>query len=474
VLLDRRIGPTRSEVLALGGVLVAGALLLARHLGVPSFEFDEQVYLASADLLRRGFELGRDVFTSQPPLFFSFLRAAAGLTGGDATVMRAMSVALTLLGALAGWAIVRPRAGRLAGLATASLLIMAPGVVDAAAVVSADVPSVALGTLALLTAQLAIRRPAWALGSGALLACALLTKLLAAPFAAAILALAIVHRPPPRTMALFAAGFAAVAVAVLAAYASVLGSLWSGAVGLHLAARGADLHFPTDSIVAIVVLIVLAYLGLLAIVAVGLLDPGRDRLRTWARDRADLLVLLADGIALCAVQRPVQSHHLVIIAWPLALLAGSALPAHAARRRTAALVALGVVLVLPWAIHGRSLESRGERRVLLEAASAVARATPPGARVVSDLPLVPLLAGRIAAPGTVDPSYVRVELGELSPAAIKAASESAGAVVIGRAFRLVPGLEQVLTARFRRVQIYGDLTVWTGPRSGVAAQPAGR
>jgi hypothetical protein len=71
--------------------------------------------------------------------------------------------------------------------------------------------------------------------------------------------------------------------------------------------------------------------------------------------------------------------------------------------------------------------------------------------VVSDLPLVPLLAGRPSAPETVDPSYVRVGTGELDRGAILAATDRAGAVVVGRSFAQVDGLAEALARRFPRV-----------------------
>lgn len=135
------------EIWALAALLALGALLLGRHVGSPSLEFDEGVYLASADLLGRGLELGRDVFTSQPPLFLTLLDAVNGAADGSFAVLRAFGVGVALAGAVAGWAIVRGIAGPLPALAAAALVVLAPGVVDAAAVVSADVPCVALGYL---------------------------------------------------------------------------------------------------------------------------------------------------------------------------------------------------------------------------------------------------------------------------------------------------------------------------------------
>jgi 4-amino-4-deoxy-L-arabinose transferase-like glycosyltransferase len=456
----------RREVVSVCTLMAAGAALLTRQAALPSTEFDEQVYLASADLLTRGFELGRDVFTSQPPLFLSVLAAANELAGGDATTLRLMSVLLTMAGALAAWAIVRSRAGALPALATAALVVLAPGVVEAAAVVSADVPSVALGTVALLAAHRARGRPVWGLAAGALLACAVLTKLLALPFAVALAAGAVPERPPRRAIAWFLLGIGAVAAAVALLYADVLGALWHGAVVLHLHARDAPVQLPRPSILVTVLLIVLAYVGMLAVLAAGVLEVGRGRLGAWMRQRADLLALTGAGIVLCALQRPLLNHHLVIVAWPLALLAGSSLPARLTRsRRTLAIAGLGALLVVPWAVHGRDTVAPGDARALQEAAAQVAASTSPSAAVVSDLPAVTLLARRRSAAATVDPSYVRVQTGELSQEEIVRAARAAEAVVVGRSFRDVPGLRTALARRFARFTTHAGIAVWTDPRT---------
>jgi hypothetical protein len=453
----------RLELLALIGLLAGASLLLLRQAGLPSAEFDEQVYLASADLLARGFSLGADVFTSQPPLFLTYLGRAAEFAGGDATAMRVVSVGLTMVGALAGWAIVRRRAGAVPALVTVALIVLAPGVVEAAAVVSADLPSVAFGTLALLAAHAARHRPAWGLAAGMLLACALLTKLLAVPFAVAIGVGALADRPSPRAVRWFALGLAIAAATIALAYADVLGVLWEGAVGLHLQARDAQVKLPRPSILVAVVLSVLSYMGLLAVLAAGLWEVPRERLRAWVRDRADLIALVMAGFALCAVQRPLLNHHLVIVAWPLALLAGSSLPERIPRPRTMALVGLGVLLVLPWAVHGRDTVAPEYRRSLQAAAAEVTRATNPGEVVVSDIPAVALLARRPSALETVDPSYVRVQTGELSAREIWSAADRAGAVVVGRAFRGLPGLRPALNRRFAHATDHDGIVVWTEP-----------
>lgn len=456
----------RRELPALLFVMAIAIVLLGRSVGAASQEFDEQVYLASADLLSRGYQLGSEVFTSQPPLFLSALGEANAAVGGNATALRALLVLLTIAGAAAAWAIVRLRSGPLPALAAAMLVVLAPGVVEAAAVVSADVPCVAVGTLALLAWSLQWRRPAWALPAAILLCWALLTKLLAAPFAVAILVSAVVHRPPPAVYGWFAAGLAIAAGSTVLAYAEVLGPLWHGAVGLHLEARGAPVDLPRPSILVAVVLISSAYAGLLAILLAGLVERDRPQIKAWARRNADLIALFAAGFALCAVQRPLLNHHLVVIAWPLALLAGSALPSRLPSRRTSLVLAVaGALLVVPWAIHGRDTVEPAEERPLREIARYVSAETAPQATVVSDLPSINVMAGRASAPSTVDPSWVRVQTGELSKGDILAASAASQAVVVGRAFRAVPGLESSLAQRFAVRRRFGEVAVFTAPRS---------
>jgi hypothetical protein len=437
----------RRELLALAMLLAFGAYLLGRHLAAPSLEFDEGVYVGSADLLGQGLHLGRDVFSSQPPLFFALLTLVDRAGGGSLAVMHGMTVGVALAGALAGWAIVRGIAGPFPGMVAAAMVLLAPGVVDAAAVVSADVPSVALGTGALLAARAARTRPVWAVAAGALICSALLVKLLAVPFALALAVAAIVDRPPRRAVLWFSAGAVAVLTAVGVAYASVLGELWSEAIGLHLHARSSAVALPHPSIAAEVALIVTGYVGILAMLAIGLRHVPRTQLSAWARARADLLATLVFGVLLIAVNRPLLHHHLVILAWPLALVAASTLPTRLPARAAAA-AALGCLLLVPWAVRGRDTVQGAESARINSAAAVVRQETDPDQTVVSDLPLVPLAAGREAAAETVDPSAVRIATGSLDQREILTASEGAGAIVVGRAFTFIPGLCRELKRRF--------------------------
>jgi Dolichyl-phosphate-mannose-protein mannosyltransferase len=449
----------RSELLVLGAILSLGAVLLGRHLGSASLEFDEGVYLNSARLLEQGLVLGRDVFSSQPPLFLTAVAAIGQLVGGSLAALHGAAVAVALIGALGGWAIVRGISGPFPALVAAALLILAPGVVDAAAVISADVPSVALGTLALLAARASASRPIWGAIAGAMICCALLVKLLAAPFAIGLLVFALVDRPPRRAIAWFGAGVGAVLAAVAVGYWSVIGELWSDAVGFHLTARQSTIALPRPSIAAEVAMIVTAYAGMLAILAVGLRGLPRTRIGDWARARVDIVVTIGAAVALIAINRPLLHHHLVILAWPLALLAASTLPARPPPRALA-VMALAALLLVPWAVRGRDTVEGAESARIEAVAVIVERSTSPGEAVVSDLPLVPLAAGREAAAETVDPSAVRIGTGSLDRREILAAADQAGAVVVGRAFALVPGLTDELKQRHGAPRIVGGIRIY--------------
>ena len=339
------------------------------------------------------------------------------------------------------------------------MVVLAPGVVDAAAVISADVPSVALGTGALLAGRAALRRPVWGLAAGALICSALLVKLLAAPFAIALLIVALVERPSRAALLWFAVGALAVLTATGIVYASVLDDLWRDAVEMHLQARHAAVQLPHPSIAAQVALIVTAYVGIISILSVGLLHVRRDELLGWARRRLDLLATLAAALLLIAVNRPLLHHHLVILAWPLALLAASTLPARLPPRALAA-VAVGGLLLVPWAVRGRDTVEGSESQRIDAAAAIVRNQTEPGETVVSDLPLVPLEAGRAAAAATVDPSAVRIGTGSLDRAQIVAAADGAGATVVGRSFADIPGLERDLATRYERVVEFDGIRIY--------------
>jgi hypothetical protein len=163
-------------------LLLAAAVLVYTHALGTRTNYDEGVYLASLDAMRRGQALGTDIYTSQPPVFYWLLRALAAPFGSSIPAIRVGFALIAVVGVTAALALGWRLYGPPAGVAGAALVAIGPPYPSVAPTVSADVPAVVIGlvSLALLTFALPRDGPRpWAGAAGALLSLAVLTKLLA-------------------------------------------------------------------------------------------------------------------------------------------------------------------------------------------------------------------------------------------------------------------------------------------------------
>jgi Dolichyl-phosphate-mannose-protein mannosyltransferase len=152
-------------------------------------DYDEGVYLASAQQLNNGHAMFAEVFSSQPLLFLSGLAMTLRLAGGSADAGHLYSLFCGLF-ALSGvawmsWEI----GGRWSALLASVLLTLSPGFVLASHSIEAEAPMLAFGSVAVAAscryARLGDRR--WLVVASFLLAAATLSKLLAIAIAAPIL-----------------------------------------------------------------------------------------------------------------------------------------------------------------------------------------------------------------------------------------------------------------------------------------------
>ncbi len=148
----------RFEAAGLFGLLAGAALLFSRTLDAGP-NYDEGVYLASADALARGGQLGEDVFASQPPGFYLLLRLATALPGGTVEATRALFLVVALVGVAAAWC-ARPDARRppRAGSPLVLSLLAAPSFAVESTRIAADMPSIALALVALALLAEALER----------------------------------------------------------------------------------------------------------------------------------------------------------------------------------------------------------------------------------------------------------------------------------------------------------------------------
>jgi hypothetical protein len=465
------------EPLGLGVVLTAAALLFVRTIhSAPNY--DEGVYLASADALGRGEELGSDVFASQPPGFYILLRLATALPGESVSSTRALFVAVAVGGIAAAWALGRALAGPAGGVGAAAALTVASAYANESARIAADVPSIALALAGLALLGWAAKRDSTALAAagGLTLAAGISVKLLAVTALAPAVAILAASGSPRRLWVATGAGAASVLAALLALHAGQLGQLYDDVVSFHTEARQTGDTIGENA--SRVVHTFEARAAFTWIVAAGALAWIVHRGRP--RPLFGLWIWAIAAIAFLIWQRPLLDHHFVLFAAALALPAGAALGhAAAASNRTRLAGVLAALVLLPayaqqWHRVGQLPEPEPDAGA---AAAYVARTTRPGETIVSDVPLIAYLADRPLPGELVDTSAVRFAAGSLDADCVLSATDAAGVrvVVVGRMFRADGRLLTAIRDRFPRQHQVGEITVYARPRAAArAAQAAAR
>jgi 4-amino-4-deoxy-L-arabinose transferase-like glycosyltransferase len=448
------------EALGLVSLLaLAGALF--HHGLVDPPDFDEGVYLAAVDAWRHGQALGSEIFTAQPPGFYTLLRAGQALFGATIAGGRDTIVALALLGLAGAYALGRAYGGVAVGLGAAALLAVAPPYPTFAGRVSADLPSFALGLLALALLLNGLRRRsevATAL-AGALAVAALSVKVSAVTLLVPLVGYAIAERARLRDAAAFLVGALAVAAGFLIGFHGDLGGIWHGAVGYHEQARGAGGPGLSDNLHRIGHFLdphtPFAWL-VVAAVAVSA-SPWRPRpaARIWP-----LWAWSVTAAAFLAWHRPLHDNHMVLLAVTLALPSGIVLGS-AFRGRPVLVAALALALAAAFTQEYRR-SSRNAHPIAAEirwAAAEVDRRTAPGEEIVTDQPLVAVLAHRRIPGQLVDAAALRFDSGLLRDADVLAGVDRAHVrvVVVDRVFRIRPailaGLERRFPTRVRRGEL---------------------
>ena len=460
--------PAPLAALALALLLAAAALVYSRALDAGA-NYDEGVYLASMDALAAGDELGEDVFASQPPGFYVFLRVADLAAGESVRSVRIVFLVAAVAGLAAAFALGRELGGVPGGLAAAAVLAVAPPYPERAAQVEAETPALALALAGLALAARGVRASAVfsSAAAGALLAASVSVKLLTVTAAVPFFGLALALRPRPRALVAAAAGALALALVVLLAHAGALADLWEGAVAFHERAReavgGAGARENLERVLRF-------------------LDPRTPF--AWLVVAGLAAALLLRRAALAALwlwplaasvflvwHRPLLDHHLVLLAVALAVAAGSALGALLAtgERLAAPAAALAALFVAVGLVQeARRLDdARAERRDVVAAAAMLRERTRRTDVVAADLPIVPFLARRRVPGVLVDTSIVRFSTRSLTPrsAARALRAPRVRAVVVGRAFASYPELMASVRRSFPASRRVGEITLYfRGPR----------
>jgi 4-amino-4-deoxy-L-arabinose transferase-like glycosyltransferase len=458
----RRLSPFA----AAGLVSISAGLVFTRSLGTRT-NYDEGVYLASLDALRRGQALGSEVYTSQPPGFYALLRLLAWPGGTSIEGIRLAFALVAVAGVVAatvvGWRLL----GAWAGVAAGALVAIGPPYPSVSRTIASDVPSVALGLVALAFACLAVttdsrRSKAWAIAAGAALGLAFMTKVLALPFAVPLVAIVLSRRRGRSLLPLVAASVTAVVGVFLLVHASALGEIWTSVIGDHSNAKKAGSASANLHLVARL---------LEPRTPFGWLVPagfGCFLFVRRARDAWPLWTLVPAAWAFLIFIRPLADHHFVLLAAAYGLAAGSSLALAAAELRPQ----LRVIAVSTIALFFAAGLFQEQRRLhhndapespeIVWAVDEIGRETRPNELVTTDQPIVAWKARRALPGALVDVSSTRVTGGTLTADEILREIDKASPVAVleARMFRSLPVVTGGLSKRYPVKLRCGDATLY--------------
>jgi 4-amino-4-deoxy-L-arabinose transferase-like glycosyltransferase len=418
---------------ALGAILGGQVFLLSRQLHIRVVS-DEANYVLSVHAMKHGEALGRQIFISQPPGFFLWLRGLTFVLGDSLREARLAMIVTVALAAIALYVVGKELVGPIGGLAAVVLLtITAPMAIEGAQVY-ADTPAYALGAVAVALAV--VRRP---LLAGVVLTAAVSCKLsgvIAIPPVLALVATRSEH--PWRALLRCAAGAAALAAVLTLVFVRDLSQIWNGVISYHVTSykfvgfdakarleNWTSLHAPYFWFTVLAVLVALV----------------RAR-RLWP-----LWLWPLSAVAFLFWQKPLHDNHMLVLPYSFAGAAGPTLGTlvNGVRPRLAAgLVALGLLAAAGGYVqqfHWADQQTKDEDPRLVFAAKKLDEVTKPGDLVISDQGIVALMAHRDVPGALADSSVMRFVSGNLTVADLKRiiATKPVQAVVAARAF-VIPEL----------------------------------
>ncbi len=488
-LLDRALiwarGVRRDSWIALLALTLAALMRLAAT-GILTDNFDEGSYVETLRVWVHGASLYGAISLGQPPFFMLSLLPTFVLGGQTLGAARLSIVILSMLGIGAVWAIGRMLDGPRTALIASLLLAFDPQYFTQSWTVDAEVPALAL-TLVALALALGYRhvpRRRWAALAGAALAAAILTKLaaiLAVPaIFAAILPLELytlarqswaARRWPDRagwaemwraarpSLRALGAGWLVMTTLIVLPFAGNLANLWHQVVAIRRIAEGLPITGTSNLGVLLgawweAPLIAVATISVIA-------NIRRERWVVAIFGLWGALTLVA-----LILQRPLFTHHLALLAPPCVLCAAllpsdlAATALSALRGQLAGLLLAGVVVIGALTIVAQQNELRAHPPLTtLLAALDLGNVTEPGTLVITDDPMVAVLADRDVPPNLADPSYVRIASGQLTAADVERAATDPRVTAVlwisGRFDRL-PRLRVWLNQHFERVYDYGN------------------
>jgi 4-amino-4-deoxy-L-arabinose transferase-like glycosyltransferase len=458
----------RIDALVLG--LVAVVLRLPALFATRSLVFDDGVYASSALAMRTGLLPFREVFSSQGPVFLPLVWVADLLGFRTLDAPRLLSVASGVLLTIAVYSCARRVTTRGHALLAAGLVTTSGSVLWVTGPINADGPSMALSVLAIALALRAVDHveprlwdAVWVgLAGGA----AASIKALSVP--AIVIAGVVLLLARRRVWDAALAAAVAVGVYLVTALPWGFGRVLDQSFTYHNDAR--QLHTRPDAAWRVITtlwerdLAVLVALGLA--LAMYLVTRFTGAPRVPHDDGTPRLGIVVAVLALWAVlvfallvwEPALFRAHVAQIIPPLALLASVRPPPWI-------VLAVAALVVAPfWAWRNHTILWPHGYRGSEAAVVGRLRALPDGALVISDNPGLAWRAGHGPPGNFADPSFQRIEQGQITETTLvkAAASPDVCAVVVSspQHFGSFEGLGSRLAAEGYRSQDFGAITVF--------------
>ena len=409
--------------------LLGFALWQLGHLGGFQWTSDEGTYLMRVALMQRGFDLYREVWTDQLPGLILMLRGVFALLGTSVEVGRGMVVLLALSGLLGTAILTRQLAGRVGALAAIPLLSLIPNVYWLSrAIVSPDLPAISLATvgLAAMGRHTSTQRRVWLVASGLAFGLGLYVKataLLAVVPAAIWLGVDTSRRADRRPASFFVPFLVwGGCITVLLAAGILpfdLRALWDQFVVTQVASAEMELKIASHAA---------KILSYLTGENVGLTALGVAGIATSLRHRSDAALVglswLFFSVIVLLVRSPMwPKHHLVVLLFPLVLLAGKGLstvwtglwyrPIRPGQAIVIAAILLYVTVLSSVIAANADLASAPTYKSSLDGVAFLKEALPEGSIVISDYHMIPFRAECIVPPELATVSKKRIQLGLL-------------------------------------------------------------
>ena len=459
----------RVDALVLG--VVAIVLRLPALLASRSLVFDDGVFASSAFAMRDGEAPFREVFSSQGPLFLPLVWVGDLVGFRTINAPRLLAVAAGVLVTVATYSCARRITTRANALLAAGLLTTSGSILWVTGPINADGPALALSVLAVALALRYRADPSGtcAVAVGLTAGAAVSIKALSVP-AVAIAGLVVLlsHR---RVLHAVAAALTGVAVYVVAAVPWGIDRVWEQSFRYHdeairqesaAGAVGKILSTLLDRDLPVLVALALALVVLVLTRAegTGLKLPGAPPVATVTVAGLALWALLV--LALLVYEPALWRAHVAHLIPPLVLLAALRPPPWRM------LLVAAVVVVPVWAVQNQDIlwpeAYSGPDAALVTRLESL----PEDALVISDEPGLVWRAGRRPPGALADPSFQRIDRGDITAAALTraAASTRVCGVVVTSAnhFGRFAGLGERLAAEGYLLERFGDrITLYARP-----------